>query len=181
MRNNKNLESGDTANTSPDLNQANISLVHLHLKMDELIVDLTKYEFDTNTLKELKDKFDQAIDISSSSESIQTENVEAWDNTLYQGGNVIKGRLVISKSRGLNKNLIYSWISLSLRLIISLLLILLGIGMIIMPAPDYFEMFTLFYLNPNDGVTIMDIISLIVVFTGTLIFIGSLMRFKLRL
>lgn len=39
------------------------------------------------------------------------------------------------------------------KIIIALLLILLGFGMIIMPAPHYFEMFTLFYLNPNDGFT----------------------------
>ncbi|WP_276349120.1 hypothetical protein [Daejeonella sp. JGW-45] len=65
-----------------------------------------------------------------------------------------------------------------LKLLVSLLLILLGFGMIIMPAPEYFEMFTLFYLNPNDGVTIMDVISLIVAFTGVSLLITGLIRFN---
>ena len=58
------------------------------------------------------------------------------------------------------------------------LLVLLGFGMIIMPAPPYFEMFTLFYINPNDGVTIMDVISLIVAFTGVYILISTFSKRK---
>ncbi|SKB82217.1 hypothetical protein [Daejeonella lutea] len=65
-----------------------------------------------------------------------------------------------------------------IRMIIAVLLILLGFGMIIMPAPPYFEMFTLFYLNPNDGVTIMDVISLIVAFTGVSLLISSILKFN---
>lgn len=63
-------------------------------------------------------------------------------------------------------------------MIIAVLLILLGFGMIIMPAPEYFEMFTLFYLNPNDGVTIMDVISLIVAFTGVSLLISAILKFN---
>lgn len=69
-------------------------------------------------------------------------------------------------------------ISRIIRMIIAILLILLGFGMIIMPAPEYFEMFTLFYLNPNDGVTIMDVISLIVAFTGVSLLISSILKFN---
>lgn len=65
-----------------------------------------------------------------------------------------------------------------IRMIIAVLLILLGFGMIIMPAPEYFEMFTLFYLNPNDGVTIMDVISLIVAFTGVSLLISTILKFN---
>ena len=65
-----------------------------------------------------------------------------------------------------------------LKVIISLLLILLGFGMIIMPAPPYFEMFTLFYINRDDGITIMDVISLLVVFIGIYLLIYSIARIK---
>jgi hypothetical protein len=34
-------------------------------------------------------------------------------------------------------------------------------------------MFTLFYLNPNDGVTIMDVISLIIAFVGVYILFST--------
>lgn len=50
--------------------------------------------------------------------------------------------------------------------IIGAIMITLGMGMIIMPAPPYFEMFTIYHFSPNDGVTLMDVISLLIVFTG---------------
>jgi hypothetical protein len=49
-------------------------------------------------------------------------------------------------------------------------------AMIIMPAPPYFEMFTVFYFNDNDGVTIMDIISLLIVFTGVYLFLNAVLK-----
>jgi hypothetical protein len=63
-------------------------------------------------------------------------------------------------------------------LIISVILITLGFAMIIMPAPPYFEMFTIFYFNPNDGVTLMDLIALLIVFTGVYLCITSIVKFK---
>ncbi|QKJ28301.1 hypothetical protein HQ865_00510 [Mucilaginibacter mali] len=59
-------------------------------------------------------------------------------------------------------------------IIIGIIMITLGMGMIIMPAPPYFEMYTLFYFNPNDGVTIMDVLSLLIVFTGVYLFSSAL-------
>jgi hypothetical protein len=61
-------------------------------------------------------------------------------------------------------------------IIIGCIMILLGMGMIIMPAPPYFEMYTLFYFNPNDGVTIMDVISLLIVFTGVYLFSSAIIK-----
>ena len=49
---------------------------------------------------------------------------------------------------------------------LSIIMIILGLGMIIMPAPPFFEMFTIFYFNRNDGITIMDLISLIIILSG---------------
>jgi hypothetical protein len=59
---------------------------------------------------------------------------------------------------------------------IGIIMITLGMGMIIMPAPPYFEMFTLFYFNKNDGITIMDVISLLIVFTGVYLFITAIIK-----
>jgi hypothetical protein len=55
--------------------------------------------------------------------------------------------------------------------IVSILLIVTGFAMIIMPAPPSFEMFTVFYFNPNDGVTIMDLVSLLIIFGGVFLFV----------
>jgi len=54
----------------------------------------------------------------------------------------------------------------------------LGFAMIIMPAPPYFEMFTIFYFNDNDGVTLMDLISLIIIAIGLYIIVKTISNFK---
>ena len=55
--------------------------------------------------------------------------------------------------------------------LIGLILILTGFAMIIMPAPPSFEIFTVFYFNPNDGVTVMDLVSLLIILSGVFLFI----------
>ncbi|TKT90405.1 hypothetical protein FDK13_20980 [Dyadobacter frigoris] len=55
--------------------------------------------------------------------------------------------------------------------ILAILLIIVGFAMIIMPAPPSFEIFTVFYFNANDGVTIMDLVSLLIIFGGVLVFV----------
>jgi len=55
-------------------------------------------------------------------------------------------------------------------------MITLGFGMIIMPAPPFFEMFTIFYFNSHDGVTIMDLISLLVILFGIFFLIKAIIR-----
>ncbi|HTN45740.1 MAG TPA: hypothetical protein VL098_05280 [Flavipsychrobacter sp.] len=55
-------------------------------------------------------------------------------------------------------------------------LMALGLAMIILPAPASFEIYTLFYFTPDDGVTIMDVISLLIVFTGVFIIITAMKR-----
>jgi hypothetical protein len=55
--------------------------------------------------------------------------------------------------------------------LVSVLLIMTGFAMIIMPAPPSFEIFTIFYFNANDGVTIMDLVSLLIIFGGVFLFV----------
>jgi hypothetical protein len=55
--------------------------------------------------------------------------------------------------------------------VLAILLIVFGFAMIIMPAPPSFEIFTVFYFNANDGVTIMDLVSLLIIFGGVLLFV----------
>lgn len=64
------------------------------------------------------------------------------------------------------------------RIIISVLLITLGFAMIILPAPPYFEIYTIFYFNEQDGFTVMDLISLIIVFCGVFALIASIQKEK---
>lgn len=55
--------------------------------------------------------------------------------------------------------------------VVSILLIVTGFAMIIMPAPPSFEIFTVFYFNANDGITIMDLVSLLIIFGGVFMFV----------
>ena len=61
-----------------------------------------------------------------------------------------------------------------IKIVIGLLFVTLGFAMIIMPAPPYFEMFTIFYFTENDGVTLMDLISLIIIAVGIYVTVKSL-------
>lgn len=57
--------------------------------------------------------------------------------------------------------------------IIAVVAIVLGLAMIIMPAPPSFEIYTVFYFSQNDGVTIMDLVSLLIVLCGVFLFITT--------
>ena len=63
-------------------------------------------------------------------------------------------------------------------IVLGLLLIVLGLGMIIIPAPPYFEMFTIFYFTKDDGITLMDVIASIVAVSGFFITINGFKGLK---
>jgi hypothetical protein len=57
--------------------------------------------------------------------------------------------------------------------LIATVLIAAGFSMIIMPAPPSFELFTIFYFNHDDGVTVMDLVSLLIVLSGVFLFVQT--------
>lgn len=65
-----------------------------------------------------------------------------------------------------------------IQIFIGFLFVTLGFAMIILPAPPYFEMFTVFYFNENDGVTLMDLISLIIIAVGIYIIVKCMSNLK---
>jgi hypothetical protein len=139
-------------------------------KSEELITCLAEGPLDHVTAQQLLKRIDDAV---------MCTDPTALMRPPASGGNInskhsLEQLLVIEKlDRRLQRKADLAHIvNRVVRIIIALLLISLGFGMIIMPAPPYFEMFTLFYINPNDGVTIMDLISLIVVFVGVAVFIN---------
>ena len=64
----------------------------------------------------------------------------------------------------------------TVQFLISLTFITLGLGMVILPAPVEFEMFTIFHFTQDDGVTLMDLISLLIIFTGVYLLVDSLIK-----
>ena len=146
----------------------------IHKKMDEFLVLLSEAQPDNALLQELQIKFNSALRSASDSTALEPYK-KMKNNFMTEEADSELGQLLIMNNldkKTQKKAVIWQLISKLLRIFIALLLILLGFGMIIMPAPPYFEMFTLFYLNPNDGVTIMDVVSLIIVFVGVYILLS---------
>ncbi len=157
-----------------------IEYAQIHGKMDELVGMLSKTEADNTLLQELQVKFNAALRSAADSTALEPYK-RLKNNIISDEADSELGQLLFMNNldKPAQKRLA-SWqiIGVVLRVIIALLLVLLGFGMIIMPAPPYFEMFTLFYLSPNDGVTIMDVISLIVAFIGIYLLVSTLSRRK---
>lgn len=134
-------------------------------KLTELVSLVEVAELDNAEKRKIQNKINTALKLSESSQ-----------DHLQQFFNGHKTDI-----RRTKKNNIARILTRITRMIIALLLVGLGFGMIIMPAPPYFEMFTIFTIpgsNGNDGVTIMDVISLIVAFVGVSLFISSLVKFR---
>ena len=53
--------------------------------------------------------------------------------------------------------------------------------MIILPAPQNFEMFTIFYFTRDDGITLMDVIASIITVSGIFILVNNLRHLKSNL
>lgn len=152
-----------------------LEYLQIHEKMDELVALLSETEADNTLLQELQIKFNSALRSATDSTALEPYK-RAKNNLMTEDADSEFGQLLLMNNldKSAQKKLA-TWqiVGMVVRVIIALLLILLGFGMIIMPAPPYFEMFTLFYLNPNDGVTIMDVISLIVAFIGVYLLIST--------
>ncbi len=130
-------------------------------KMDDIIRLLADKNLDAAKKNELQERFNSAMrgdDVASTS--------------LNEHHHWLEGEMDIILSRRHTKKLTYkknsrsSHISVAFRMIISVLLITLGFAMIILPTPPSFEIYTIYYFTNNDGFTVMDLISLIIVFCG---------------
>jgi hypothetical protein len=150
-------------------------------KLDELVTLLSKTQINSDDAKRYRQKFDNALN----RKGISTEQVEAFKS--IENSNASREDLLDEFSILLASNQFDSRVTKKRRrtgdkmsrvvlFIISITMITLGFGMIIMPAPPFFEMFTIFYFNPNDGITIMDLISLLVVLFGVFFLIKAIIR-----
>ena len=153
--------------------------VSIEKKLNELIFLLEKSDIDTSLVKRLQAKFNSAV------EKVQVTSKElvlfkALDNVQYS-----RRILVDNLENLLQTHEIDSQFSQNLLLadrgkrisimLVSIIMITLGFALIIMPVSSYFERFILFNLDDNN-VSLMDVISLLVVFSGVYLFITSIMK-----
>jgi hypothetical protein len=137
------------------------NIIAINQKMGELTVLLSNSKIDSETARDLHKRFQQAIK----------------DNSLNDGDDEFSIMLSSPQNKKrLKQYLQGESISKFVLIALSIIMIVLGLGMIIMPAPPFFEMFTIFYFNHNDGITIMDLISLIIILAGVYFLIKGIYK-----
>ena len=137
------------------------NIIAINQKMGELTVLLSNSKIDSETARDLHKRFQQAIK----------------DNSVNDDENEFSIMLSSPQNKKRLKQYLQSEsISKFVLIALSIIMIVLGLGMIIMPAPPFFEMFTIFYFNHNDGITIMDLISLIIILAGVYFLIKGIYK-----
>lgn len=130
-------------------------------KADEKLQDLIQLVHETppdlNHLYELEHKFHSALNEIPGYRQFR----EHKDND--QDANLV---LIYQKhQKGEPEGPLFNVLKL-IRIVVCLLVITLGFAMIILPSAQSFEIYTLFFFNEQDGFTLMDLISLIIIFVG---------------
>ncbi|RZK10372.1 MAG: hypothetical protein EOO43_20355, partial [Flavobacterium sp.] len=145
-------------------------------KLEEFLVLLEKSDLDSKNIKDIKGRINKTLDQKLKGVALIEEVREVSLAELDKMEQLDKLELLLNNNHfdtsDAKKVNIKSGISRLAKGVIGLLFVTLGFAMIIMPAPPYFEMFTIFYFNENDGVTLMDLISLIIVAVGIYIMIN---------
>jgi hypothetical protein len=150
----------------------------IEAKVNELVELLKKNPPNTEQAFQIKGRINEALDNSAlpkSLEAFRELSTDASRLELMDDLEILLSQHQLDNTTA-KKYLVQEKINKGLLIIIGMIMILLGMGMIIMPAPPNFEMFTLFYFNPNDGVTIMDVLSLLIVLAGVYLFTKGIMK-----
>lgn len=151
--------------------------LNLEDKLEDLVLLLNKSELDNDGIEKIRLKLNNELDRMKTRvnaiEEIKTVSLLDIDDfeKLDKLEILLNSNYIDSKS---SKKAVVNNILLKIvRLVIGFLMITLGFAMIVMPTPHSFEMFTIFWFNPNDGVTLMDVISLIIIAVGTYVVLKS--------
>lgn len=149
-------------------------------KLNEFILLLNKSNINSDNIKHIQKKFNVAIDAKLSEEELITEFQKVDEIDLSRLEKLDKIEMLL-KTNYIDTNTVKSFkvrrfAEMLVLVLIGIVMVTLGFAMIILPAPPYFEMFTIFYFTTDDGFTLMDLISLIIILTG--IFVGIKSYFK---
>jgi hypothetical protein len=141
---------------SSDANLSREDIRNYKERLDRALAGPDSYEANIGRYKELDDKYLSRVDmLDELGKLLLTNPVD--NNTMKQH----------KKKDILTSTLVSA---------IGFIMMALGLAMIILPAPASFEIYTLFYFTPDDGVTIMDVISLLILFAGVFIVITAMKK-----
>lgn len=105
----------------------------------EIFEKINKYEESINNIDCARDNLDQFII------ALNENNITSDDATKYLN------QLRVKKT---------------INIIIGVLLIITGLGLLFFPITDELKIATIFYFNAEDGITISDLVALIIILTG---------------
>ena len=140
--------------------------VEIDKKINELVALLAKSEVDNETARSIRIRLNAALKYSEPQNA--PVKTSGDDFSIMLPNNQFDGK-------PLKKDVRMDRLSKIVLAVIGVVMIALGLGMIIMPAPHSFEMYTIFYFTRDDGITIMDLISLLVVLAGAYFFIRGIL------
>lgn len=148
-------------------------------RLNHLLVLLESSDLDSRKAALIAGRVDQALKKASVKDHISA--YKALDQAADSRLEMLDNLSVLLKQNPVNsadtrKYLKRVKFTKVVQFMISLLLLTLGLGIIILPTPGEFEMFTIFHFTEQDGVTLMDIIALAIVFTGVYLLVDSLTK-----
>lgn len=151
----------------------------IEAKVDELVALLQEHPPEAERALAIKQKISDALDANISIDD-KIEAFEKLDTSQSRLDMLDDLELLLSQhqldSRAAKKYLYGERLKKSMQILIAVTMMVLGIGMIVIPTPDYFEIYTIYHITPTDGITIMDVISLLIIFCGVYLFISVLTR-----
>lgn len=163
------------------LQQVSNKQAAIDTKLEELVKLLAQTDIDSDKVKQIRGKVNDALDQAgtyreqiNAFKQIDTHDIDNRDNLLDEFTVLLANHKVDSQMS--KKYLQGERVKQVVLAAIGVVLIMLGFAMIIMPAPPYFEMFTIFYFNPQDGVTLMDVISLLIILSGVYLLVKSIYK-----
>ncbi len=150
-------------------------------KLNDFIKTLNKSKINSDNIKGLQHKFNKAIDNKLSESELIEEFKKVDDDHLSRLEKLDKIESIL-KNNYIDTKVVKSaavkrYVEMIIPVMLGFVMLTLGLAMIILPAPPYFEMFTIFYFSVNDGFTLMDLISLIIILTGVFTIVRSYFKF----
>lgn len=168
------------------LQKVNDQQSDIQSKLDELIALLDESKLDSDSVKFLQQKFNNAVESATISKEQVDEfkRIDDLSETASREELLDQFSILLTSSR-IDSKLSTKFIrrekaSSLIMFLVGTVMVALGFAMIVMPAPPYFEMFTIYYFNQDDGVTLMDLISLLIILAGVYFMVLSLFKNRTR-
>ena len=144
----------------------------LDKSFEHFLNELVKGPIPDNKKKEIEQKLQEALfligneALQANAQTNQNDRLIQIDMNKFNRGNNLFGSTFLKHSAA-------RWASGLALFSAGLLFITIGFILIVTPASPEFEIATIFYFNEYDGLTVMDLFALVIIFMGIFLFIRA--------